>query len=133
MRFVESMSGDEGVFVNASGNPGDVFRGDERLVDAPWCCYTGRAGGKLVSVAMFNHPDNPRIATWFTMAKPFAYMSATMRYHENEISIEPGKALRVRYGVALWDGAVKSEEIQATYTRWLSLQTATAGDRRQDP
>ncbi len=54
---------------------GTIFRGEERLVQSNWCAYTAAVDGKPVTVAMFGHPANPRPTTWFTMAKPFAYLS----------------------------------------------------------
>ena len=74
MRFVRSMDGGE--FFNADGKEGTIFRGEERLVRSNWCAYTAAIDGKPVTVAMLGHPDNPRHpTTWFTMAKPFAYLS----------------------------------------------------------
>ena len=91
MRFVRSMDA-SGEFRNPDNKPGIVFRGEERLVRSRWCAYTAQAEGKTVTVAMFDHPENARHpATWFMMAKPFAYMSATLRLHE-----EPLKVLRER-------------------------------------
>ena len=95
MRFVRSMDGGE--FFNADGKEGTIFRGEERLVRSNWCAYTAAIDGKPVTVAMFGHPDNPRHpTTWFTMAKPFAYLSATMNLHE-----EPLPRCRKTAGVAV--------------------------------
>lgn len=117
MRFVRSMDV-HGQFRNADGKPGIVFRGEERLVDSSWCAYTAKAGDGMVTVAMFGHPDNPRPTTWFTMATPFAYMSATMRVHEKPLVMRGPMTLR--YGVALWDGSIKTADIEAMYQRWIS-------------
>jgi hypothetical protein len=122
MRFIKSMD-KVGRHRNADGKPGTVFRGDERLVRSTWCAYTADANGKLVTVAMFGHPDNPRHpATWFTMTKPFAYLSATMKLHEEPLKIVSGKPLVLRYAVALWDGRVKTDQINQLYKRWSAKQ-----------
>ncbi len=119
VRFVESMD-QGGQFQNADGKPGVVFRGDERLVRSNWCAYTARADGKLVTVAMFGHPDNPRHpTTWFTMTKPFAYLSATLALHEEPLKVTAAEPLMLRYGVALWDGDVHREQIEKVYSRWV--------------
>jgi hypothetical protein len=122
MRFIRSMDAD-GEFRNPDNDPGVIFRGEERLSRSRWCAYTAKADGKLVTAAMFDHPDNPRHpATWFTMAKPFAYLSATMRLHEEPLKVLAGKPLVLRYGVALWDGRVETAQIDELYKQWITMQ-----------
>ena len=119
MRFVRSMDGGE--FFNADGKEGTVFRGEERLVRSDWCAYAAAIEGKPVTVAMFDDPNNPRHpATWFTMAEPFAYLSATLRLHEEPLLVTFDRPLRLRYGVALWDGRPDSEAIETLYGRWVA-------------
>lgn len=119
MRFVETM--DAGPQLrNSSGQPGEIVRGSERLVRARWCALTAEAGGKPVTVAMFCHPDNLRHPThWFTMDKPFAYLSATMNLHREPLKIPSGEPLKLRYAVAVWDGSVENSQIDRLYRRWI--------------
>jgi hypothetical protein len=117
MRFLESMD-KIGRFLNAHDQPGQVVRGDERLVQSAWCAYSAEADGKPVTVAMFDHPDNPRPVTWFTMTNPFAYLSATLNLHKQPLTVLSDKSLRLRYGVALWDGRMSSELIDRFCHRW---------------
>lgn len=122
LRFIRSMDAD-GEFRNPDNDPGVIFRGEERLSRSRWCAYTAKADGKPVTVAMFDHPDNPRHpATWFTMAQPFAYLSATMRLHEEPLKVVAGKPLALRYGVALWDGRVETPQIDELYKQWVAMQ-----------
>ena len=119
LRFVRSMDG-AGPFHNADGAPGVVFRGSERLVRSNWCAYTAQAEGKDVTVAMFGAPDNPRHpVTWFTMAEPFAYLSATLGLHEEPLKVAADAPLNLCYGVALWDGAIETAAIDQAYQQWL--------------
>ncbi|UCC97770.1 MAG: PmoA family protein [Phycisphaerales bacterium] len=119
MRFVESMDA-EGRFRNAAGRMGEVVRGDERLARASWCAYTAAANGKPVTVAVFGHPDNLRDPTqWFTMTKPFAYLSATLNLHREPLEIARDKPLVFRYTVALWDGEAEDEQIGRLYQKWV--------------
>lgn len=119
MRFVESMDKD-GQFRNSEGKTGEIVRGDERLTPANWCAYSAEANGKLVTVAMFGHPQNVRGPTsWFTMTKPFAYLSATMNLHKQPLKVASDKPLVLRYAVALWDGAVPDEQIDRVYRQWV--------------
>jgi hypothetical protein len=131
MRFVESMDS-TGTFVTSNGQQGTVFRGEERLVEADWCAYAALVDGKPVTVAMFDHPANPRPATWFTMKTPFAYLSATMRTHEKPLQVQAGRTLWLRYGIAVWDGTQDRSVIQRTYEKWLAshkedTQSVTGG------
>jgi hypothetical protein len=129
MRFIRSMDAD-GEFRNPDNDPGVIFRGEERLSRSRWCAYTAKADGKLVTAAMFDHPNNPRHpATWFTMAKPFAYLSATMRLHEQSLKVLSGKPLVLRYGVALWEGRVETAQIDELYKQWLAMQPNDAAKR----
>jgi hypothetical protein len=115
LRFVRSMDGSE--FFNADGKEGTIFRGEERLVQSDWCAYSAAVDGKPVTVAMFGHPANPRPTTWFTMAKPFAYLSATLNLHAEPLVVPAGKPLSLQYAVVAWDGKVGPKEIDAAY-RW---------------
>jgi hypothetical protein len=122
LRFIRSMDG-TGEFRNPDNEPGVIFRGEERLTRSRWCAYTAQADGKTVTVAMFDHPQNPRHpATWFTMAKPFAYMSATLKLHEEPLKLDKGKRLILRYGVALWDGRPEMEQIETVYKEWVKME-----------
>ena len=121
MRFVQSMD-KVGTFLNPTGKPGEAVRGTEKLVRAPWCAYTAPADGKTVTIALFDHPDNPRHPPrMFTMKAHFAYLSATLFLHKESLAIPKGRALTLCYGVALWDGALGADKIEALYRRWCSM------------
>ena len=75
-----------------------------------------------VTVAMFDHPTNPRSpAGMFTMLKPFAYISATPNVWKEPLVIKAGQTVTLRYGVALWDGRIDKPTIERTYQQWLKL------------
>jgi hypothetical protein len=119
MRFLISMD-TGGQFRNSAGRTGEVVRGDERITRANWYAYTAQADGKPVTVAMFGHPDNVRDPThWFTMGKPFAYLSATLNLYREPLKIETEKPLVLRYAVALWDGKVEDGQIEQAYDQWI--------------
>ncbi|MHC4583414.1 MAG: DUF6807 domain-containing protein [Planctomycetota bacterium] len=120
MRFVESMD-TGGTLLNAEGKAGETVRGDERIVRANWCAYTAKANSKIVTVAMFGHPNNLRHPThWFTMTKPFAYLSATLNLHREPLKVLSGKPLDLRYAVAVWDNRIKEEQIEKVYDWWVN-------------
>lgn len=118
MRFVASMDRG-GAFFNAEGKTG--VQGTN-AVRSRWCAYSAAAGGKPVTVAMFDHPANPRQpATWFTMDTPFAYLSATLNLKKEPLTLTEDRPLLLRYGVALWDGKVDAREVEGLYRRWVDL------------
>jgi len=121
LRFVQSMD-KVGTFLNPTGKPGEPVRGTEKLVRAPWCAYTAPANGKPVTVALFDHPGNPRHpAHIFTMTAHFAYLSATLNLHRQPIALPKGEALDLVYGIAVWDGAAGADQIGAAYKQWTAL------------
>lgn len=121
MRFPQWMD-QVGSFTYA-GDKGEgvTVRGDEKLFPASWCAYTAKAtDGKEVTVAMFAGPNNPRKTLWFTMTKPFSYLSGTLNYWKEPIVVED-KPVNLLYGVAAWDGKVEAANIEKAYQGWLKL------------
>ena len=119
MRFLKSMD-TGGEFFNAAEKEGEVVRGDEKIVRADWCAYTAKANGKTVTVAMFGDPDNVRHPThWFTMTKPFAYLSATLNLYRETLKIQSDKPLVLDYAVVVWDNRVGKEQVQKVYDWWV--------------
>jgi hypothetical protein len=52
------------------------------------------------------------------MAKPFAYLSATLRLHEEPLKLPPSRYLALEYAVALWDGRPDVTQIEELYRQW---------------
>ena len=118
VRFIESMDKD-GAFVNAANDAGENVRGKEFLVKAKWAAYTAQADGKPVTVAVFDHPKNPRHpARIFTMAGPFAYLGPTLNLWKEPLELKAGETLDLRYGLAAWDGKVDAKQIEELYEKW---------------
>ena len=119
LRFVESMDR-VGQFLSADGKPGETVRGTERLVPARWIAYTAPVEGKPVTVALFDHPANPRFpAGKFTMTQPFSYMSATLDLKAKPLPLKADATLDLRYAVVLWQRETKPAEVEAFYRRWV--------------
>jgi len=118
MRFLTSMDSG-GRFFNSSQQPGEIVRGSERLVAAKWCAYTASANGKPVTVAIFDHPSNPRHPNQlFTMTPPFAYLAATLNLWKEPLELKAGTKLKLSYAVAIWDGETSAEQVQSLYEKW---------------
>ena len=117
LRFLKSMD-TGGTFQNADAGTGVEGTHEKR---SDWCAYTAKADGRLVTVAMFDHPKNERHpATWFTMDKGFAYLSNTLNLSKQPLAIKRGQPLTLRYGVALWDGSASTKKINDLYQRWIA-------------
>ena len=124
MRFLVSMD-KGGKFFNSENKEGEIVRGDERLAPVRWTAYTASADGKPVTVAMWPDPANPRHpASMFTMSTPFAYLSATLNLWKEPMKLSRGQTLDLRYGVALWDGAVDPARVEAVYGEWVAAHPA---------
>ena len=127
IRFVQSMD-KVGRFFSADGREGEVVRGDNRLVRSRWCAYTAPVDGKPVTVAVFDHPDNPRHpARMFTMTRSFAFLGATLNLWKEPLTLKTGQPLLLRYGVAVWDGQIDPARIDRLYQRWASQSVETGG------
>jgi hypothetical protein len=111
-----------GRFVYATGEPGPVVRGEERVTRSAWCAYVVPGDNARVTIAVFDHPNNPRHpATMFTMPEHFAYLSATLNVWKEPLTIDATSGLSLVYGVALWDGEASAEVIEQTYHKWVVL------------
>ncbi len=118
MRFVDSMDKDPRFILPA---------GTERPAQAkwwsgpaPWIGYTATAEGHPVTVALFASPGNPRTPTvWYTM-RDFTYLSATIAAGGAPIPLSATKPVALRYGVAVWDGAVDAPVIDSLCALWVA-------------
>ncbi|GMU23966.1 MAG: hypothetical protein AMXMBFR13_40430 [Phycisphaerae bacterium] len=118
VRFVESMD-KGGTFFNADGKTGVKATHAAR---ARWTAYTAAANGKPVTVAMFDHPGNPRHpAVWFTMDDPFAYLSATLGLDKQPLALSADRPVLLRYAMGVWDGKADTAKVDALYRRWVEL------------
>ena len=118
LRFVESMDLG-GRFFNAEGLEGETVRRTEKLTAVRWCAYAAAVDGRPVTVAVLDHPRNPRHpARMFTMTSPFAYLAATMNLWKDPWEVRAGRPLTLTYGVVVWDGDPGLEQVEALYRRW---------------
>lgn len=120
-----------GRFIYASGEAGQVVRGEERLTRSAWCAYAVPAENSQVTIAVFGHPNDLRHPpTMFTMPVPFAYAAATLNLWKEPLAVEAGRPLTLVYGVALWDGMADRAEIERVYQQWVKECGQPAGADR---
>ena len=111
-----------GRFVYAADKPGPIVRGQERVTPSSWCAYVVPANDAKLTIALFDHPNNPRHPTvMFTMPESFAYLSATLNLWKEPLIFTANQPLSLVYGVALWDGEATTEEIEVVYQKWMVL------------
>ncbi|MCK5851342.1 MAG: PmoA family protein [Kiritimatiellae bacterium] len=122
IRFVREMD-KKGEFIFADVDNMTTVRGTERVTSCRWCAYVADVGGKPVTVAMFSAPSTFRHPTyWFTMTKPFAYISATLNLFRDPHILKPGSPLNLTYGIAVFDGKQDNPTIEKIYQRWLKIK-----------
>ncbi len=124
MRFVSSMDKTD-AFRHATGKPGPVVRGSERVTPSAWTAFTATADGKPVTVALFDHPSNPRApAGMFSMVRPFSYLAATPNVWKRPLAVKAGESLLLRYGVAVWDGDPGTEAVAKLQHMWAGMASS---------
>lgn len=83
---------------------------------------TGPADGKIVTIAIFDHPGNLRYPSLkFTMAAPFAYISTTLNLLKEPFQLKAGEPLNLCYGVAVWDGQIDAAQVDQACRQWQEL------------
>lgn len=113
LRFVESTDHNGRLF-NSLGNAGVQGTNNQR---AQWCAYTAKVDDRPVTVVVMDAPQNPRApATWFTMDRPFAYISATLNLAAEKLDVAAGQPILLIYGVAVCDGVLEQSDVQNLYT-----------------
>jgi len=86
-----------------------------------WCAYCGEwESGGAGSVAIFDHPSNPRHPTpFFVMNQPFGYLSAAPTFHA-PLALSPGQMLSFRYRVVALTGRPNKARLDRLYQAWKS-------------
>jgi hypothetical protein len=78
-----------------------VVRGDEKITPGPWVAARCLVNGRSVTVLMVDHPANSRTTGWFTMGRPFCYLSAALGLDTAPASLGRNERWTLRYGIAV--------------------------------
>jgi len=124
IRFVESMDKADSFMFAEIDAKSTVVRGSEKVTPSKWVAFSGPVDGKVVTVAMFDYPNNQRKAYWFTMYDAFAYLSATINLFREPLTVKADQPLDLRYGLAVWDGKVDRQQVEKACQHWLQLVDA---------
>ena len=108
MRFLQELDPLAEQF-NADGRP-DLSGTKQDLSPHAWSAVAFNRPGAPVTIALFDHPSNARSpAVFFTMARPFAYLSATQALDKEPLIYHTGDTFELNYLVTLHP-AVKSPD-----------------------
>lgn len=74
--------------------PDDGLQG---VLPVRWMAVSHVAAGRPFTLALFNHPSNPGKARFFSMQKPFTYLSATQGLDETPLTYRTGDRWSIKY------------------------------------
>ena len=112
-----------GHIVNSGGIRDDQTWGKK----AEWCDYYGPVDGKIVGVAIFDHPDNPRHPTWWHVRDYGLFAANPFGKHDFEkltdksagdLKVPAGGSVTFRYRFYLHEGDEKQAEVAKQFAEY---------------
>ncbi len=122
LRFAPAWS-NHGVFRWQDTKGQITVRGDEKLTPGRWCAAEHTSDGQPLTVLMLSHPDNPRAGAWFTMSKPFCYLSATYDLEKNPFVLAKGKSWTLRHSLAVLGKSTDAAALDLMARDWQASLT----------
>jgi len=112
----------EGKCLNAAGDTGGDCWGKR----AAWVTYYGPVAGRLVSVTLLDHPENPRHPTWWHARDYGLFAANPFGVHDFEgqpagtgdLRVELGESLTLRYRLRIATGAPDPDELNDELKRF---------------
>jgi hypothetical protein len=113
----------KGHIINSAG----VRDGKTWGARADWCDYYGPVDGKIVGVAMFDHPLNPRHPTWWHVRDYGLFAANPFGRHDFErlsdktagsLVIPAGKSVTFRYRFYLHEGDEQQAKVAERYREY---------------
>jgi hypothetical protein len=124
IRVADSLRGNSGGrIVNAEGSQGESECWGR---ESKWVDYFGEVGGKTYGVTLIDNPQNFRKSRFhvrnyglFTLS-PFGQSAYTNgKLPADPLVLEPGKSIRLRYGLAIHAGDTAEAQVPAMYEFYL--------------
>ena len=112
-----------GRIVNAEGKATEANAWGKR---SPWVDYAGSIDGKLLGIAIFDHPSNPKHPTYWHV-RGYGLFAANIfgehDFHADEsrdggITLAKGEKLRFRYRILIHNGSTAGAKVGRKYERW---------------
>lgn len=116
MRFLPEWAG-KGEFIwSDAATPPAI--GGEKVATGDWCAVRCTIEGYPVTVLMLAHPANPRPGEWFTMSKPFCYLSATLNLKNEPFTLTTGQSWTLRYSLAVLSTPADHPRLSSIAAAW---------------
>jgi hypothetical protein len=117
----------QGHIVNSEG----VRDGDTWGKRAKWCDYYGPVEGRIVGLAIFDNPSNPRYPTWWHVRDYGLFAANPFGVHDFEkkpagtgnLTVPNGSSITFRYRFYIHDGDEKQGDVAGQYERYLAETT----------
>jgi hypothetical protein len=119
----------EGHIVNSEG----VRDGQTWGKRAKWCDYHGPVEGKVVGVAIFDHPQNPRHPTWWHVRDYGLFAANAFGRHDFEslpdrkagnLVLPKGQSVTFRYRIYFHEGDEKQGKVAELYEEYARSKVA---------
>ena len=98
---------------------------------AAWCDYSGPVDGKILGIAIFDHPSNPKHPTWWMVrdyglfaANPFGQheFEKTSDPRSGDIVVSAGGSVTFRYRFYLHEGNEKQARVAERFAEYAGSQ-----------
>jgi hypothetical protein len=118
-----------GHIVNSEGVRDDQTWGKR----AAWCDYYGPVDGKIVGLAIFDHPQNPRHPTWWHVRDYGLFAANPFGQHDFEkladkaagnLTVPAGKSVTFRYRFYMHEGDEKQGKVAEKYREYVKTYSA---------
>jgi hypothetical protein len=86
---------------------------------AHWSAVTGITENKAATIALFETPTNKGETRFYTMLKPFAYLSVTQNLDQKPLEYRAHDKFTIRYLLTLSTGSRDAAFLNARYLEWL--------------
>lgn len=117
MRFLEELD-PRAQHLNSGGQP-DLSGTKQDVSQHQWGAVFFDAPGKPATVALFGHPSNARgDAQFFTMERPFAYISATQGLDKEPLIYHRGDTFALNYLVTLYPELKSADFLNRRAAQW---------------
>ncbi len=114
----------KGHIINSEGVRDDETWGKR----AKWCDYFGPVEDKLVGIAIFDHPQNPRYPTWWHVRDYGLFAANPFGQHDFEklpdkkagdLTVPAGKSITFRYRFYLHEGDNEKARVAERYDEYV--------------
>lgn len=99
--------------------------GGEKISSGDWCAVRSTIEGRPVTVLMMAHAANPRPGEWFTMSKPFCYLSATLNLKNEPFMLAKGESWTLRYSLAILSTPADHTRLASIAAAWKASNSIT--------